>query len=221
MKIGILVCAHNAFWRTGLQSQLGKIGGIDVVGEASSAAEAEALAERLAPDVVLTNIDLADDVEGGRWSWLPKIRRDRARPTILLLADRTDRRLIGGLRAGIAGVITDDCTAEELRRAVLAVHEGHRYLQPCLVDPVLAFLRDAPADADHDVVRQLTARERDILDLVAEGLSNREIGARLFLSETTVKHHVSHLLRKLGNRDRLQLAVFAHRNGLVARRSAS
>ncbi|HEY0636148.1 MAG TPA: response regulator transcription factor [Pseudonocardiaceae bacterium] len=230
MAVRVLLCDRNAFSRVGLRTVLNGYPTIRVVGEVADGADAMAAALRLRPEVVLADVGLPPDggVEltrrllerashvrglpggtGTRGDW---------RPAVILMTPLMDGAIVDSLRAGVSAILVKDCPAEEFVRAIEVVVAGGGFLAP----PVVRHLVDqlsgaAPAQPTGTGADQLTPREWEVLALVAEGLSNVEIGRRLFVGEPTVKYHVSQLLRKLALRDRLQLAAYAYRNGLVTR----
>jgi DNA-binding NarL/FixJ family response regulator len=181
----------------------------DVV-EAASADEVVALAHSTAPDVVVVDLDLPG---GG----LEAVRRIDA-PVVMLLPD--DRELFAALRAGATGLLLKDGDASELRAAVRAAADGEAMLAPPLARRVVADFLARPERLQRtpEQLAELTAREREVMALVACGLSNEEIAERLVVTRATAKTHVSRALCKLGARDRAQLVVLAYEAGLVAPR---
>jgi DNA-binding NarL/FixJ family response regulator len=194
--------------REGLATLLGLLRGIEVLGAASDGEEAVDLVERLRPDVVLMDLRMprCDGVEATRRL------RERVPETrvIVLTTYADDRSVLGALRAGARGFLTKDAGAQEIERAIEAVVRGDAAIDPA----VQHHLVEAVAAAD-DLPNGLTPREAEVLTLIAEGLSNAEIAARLVVSEATVKSHVNHLFTKTGVRDRAQAVSYAYRNGLV------
>ncbi len=209
--IRVLVVDDHAVVREGLRVFLDLQDGIEVVGEAADGIEAVAAAERLRPDVILMDLVMPELDGVGAMREL----RERA-PTarvIVLTSFLDDERLLPAIRAGAAGYLLKNVDPADLARAVRAAHEGAAH-----VDPTVAarLMERIAADADEgEQLARLTPRERDVLELIAHGLSNKRIARQLGLSEKTVKTHVGHVLAKLGVTDRTQAALYAVRAGLV------
>ncbi len=187
---------------------------IEVVGEAENGAQAAELAARLRPDVVVMDVRMpgTDGIEGTRRIGLlgdPSVR------VLVVTTFALDHHVYDALRAGASGFVLKDIEAEDLQVAIRTVHAGHALFAPSVTRRLVGSFVPAVAAPDGGPAGALTEREREVLGLVAQGLSNAEIAARLFVAETTVKTHVSRLLGKLGLRDRVQLVVFAYENGLV------
>ena len=223
-KIRVLLVDDQDIIRQGLATILGFAEGIEVVGEAKDGEEALALARRLRPDAVL--MDLKMPGMGG----IPATRRiarelPETRVVILTTYDADDL-IFDGIKAGASGYLLKDATAETLVEAVRGVTRGESQLAPTVARKVLSeFQRltevaetapDTRLAAEDDLVLEpLTPREEDVLNLLVEGLSNREIGEKLFLSEGTVKNYVSNIIGKLQANDRTHAVVTALRRGLV------
>jgi DNA-binding NarL/FixJ family response regulator len=158
------------------------------------------------------------DLRMPRMDGIEAIRRLAARGTssIALTTYADDATVLGALRAGARGYLTKDAGAEEIRAAVEAVARGEAALDPAIQHHVLAAV-SAPADASAGIETpdDLTPREVDVLQLIAEGLTNTEIAERLVVSAATVKSHVNHIFAKIGARDRAQAVVYAYANGLA------
>ena len=187
-------------------------GRIEVVAEAGTGEEAVALTERLDPDVVLMDIRMPgmDGIEATRR--LPRHR------ILVLTTFGMDEYIVGALRAGASGFVLKDVAPADFVKAIRIIASGEALIAPSVTRRLLdRFARlSVPADETHaERLRALTEREREVLKLVAQGLSNREIAERLVLAEPTVKTHVSHLLIKLDLRDRAQLVVLAYEMGVV------
>jgi DNA-binding NarL/FixJ family response regulator len=217
MTVRVLLVDDHAMMRAGLASVLGSDGEIDVVGEAGDGAAAVSQARRLRPDVVLMDVEMPG-VDG-----ITAIERlahtvPEARCLVLTTFD-VDNYVLGALRAGAAGFLLKTTPPRELIRAVKDCAAGGSALGPTVVRRLVAsYVGQAPAvDADQqERIEQLTQRELDVLRVMACGLSNAEIAAELYLTENTVRTHVTHILRKLRVRDRVQAVIMAHRAGLTA-----
>jgi DNA-binding NarL/FixJ family response regulator len=191
--------------RRGLRDLLEREGDIEVVGESGSAVEAEHRIPALRPDVAVLDGRLPDgsgiDVCRGVRAVDPSIR------ALILTSYEDDEALFAAIMAGAAGYVLKQIRGTDLVDAVRRVAAGQSLLDPALTARVLERIRKGPEQPDE--LRSLTDQERRILELVAEGLTNREIAARMFLAEKTVKNYVSSLLAKLGLERRTQAAVLA------------
>jgi len=206
--ITVVLADDQRVVREGLATLLGLLPDIEVLGTASDGEEAVDLVERLRPDVVLMDLRMprCDGVEATRRL------AAAAAPTkvIVLTTYADDRSVLDALRAGARGFLTKDSGAEEIERAIAAVARGEAAIDPA----VQHHLVEAVA-AKSELPHGLTPREAEVLTLIADGLSNAEIAARLFVSEATVKSHVNHLFTKTGVRDRAQAVAYAYRHGLA------
>ena len=214
--VRIVIADDQALFREGLRTLLSTRPDMEVVGEAADGAEAVALVERLRPAVVL--MDLRMPVMDGIQATATIAQRWPEVPVLVLTTFDDDANLFGALRAGAAGYLLKDVSSATLAEAISAATRGESFLQSTVTGKVVAaFTRlmasgGPPAEA---LVLSLSTREREILDLVATGASNKEIASRLFLAEGTVKNHVTNILTKLGVRDRTQAAIRARELGLV------
>jgi DNA-binding NarL/FixJ family response regulator len=214
--IRVLLADDQALVRGGFAALLDAEPDIQVVGGASSGTEAVALASSLRPDVILMDIRMPDG--DGLWA-TEQIAADAelAGTRIVIVSTfELDDYVAQAILAGASGFLVKDTEPAELIRAVRVVAAGDALLSPGvtrrLLQRVATGLKPAPEPAS---VAELTEREREVLILVGEGLTNQEIAGRLFLSPLTAKTHVSRILAKLGARDRVQLVVFAYEAGLV------
>jgi DNA-binding NarL/FixJ family response regulator len=211
--IRVLIADDQALVRTGFRLILSGEPGIDVVAEARDGAEAATLAAELAPDVVLMDVRMpgVDGIEATR-----RIVVDETSPRVLVLTTfDLDDIVYDALRAGASGFLLKDAPEERLLTAIQVVAEGGSLFAPSVTRRLIdEFSRRAPT-APPPALSELTARELEVLRLLAEGLSNAEIAARLVVSEHTVKTHVARILQKLNLRDRTQAVVVAYESGLV------
>jgi DNA-binding NarL/FixJ family response regulator len=205
--IRVLIADDHPVVRQGLRTYLELQPDIEVAGEAGGGVEAAAQAERLAPDVVLLDMVMPD---GDGLEALRRIRAGGDAPRVVVLTSfPADDRVVEAMRAGAAGYLLKDAQPSELLAAIRSAHAGGAPLHPDAAARLVGELRRPQAPAD------LTARERDVLTLVARGMANKAIAQRLSLSEKTVKTHVSAILRKLDVTDRTQAALRAVREHLV------
>jgi DNA-binding NarL/FixJ family response regulator len=214
--IKVLLADDQALVRAGFRALLDAEEDIEVVGEAGDGEEAVRLAGDLAPGVVLMDIRMpgVDGLAATR-----KIAEDdrlaRVRVVILTTFD-IDEYVFEAIRAGASGFLVKDTEPEELVHAVRVVAGGEALLSPTITRRLIEeFAAHAKEPRPDSGLQQLTDREREVMALVGEGLSNEEIAQRLFVSPATAKTHVSRAMVKLGARDRAQLVVFAYESGLV------
>lgn len=214
--ITLLLVDDHELVRQGVRAFMATQEGVVVVGEAATADAAVALAERHAPDVVLMDLVLADGdgVEATR-----RVKRISPRSRVVILTSyHDDDHIFPALKAGALSYLLKDVGMAELLAVVRKAARGETSIHPRIAERMVAELQRGAAgeDAPHE---DLTRREREILMLIAEGLDNRDIAARLGLSDYTVKGHVSNVLSKLHLSDRTKAAVFAWRQGLIGRNS--
>jgi DNA-binding NarL/FixJ family response regulator len=212
----ILLADDQALVRVGLQKILDNEPDVTVVGEAENGEQVVELARLLRPDVVLMDIRMPvlDGIEATR-----RIVQAHAGTRVLMLTTfGLDTYVYDALRAGASGFMLKDAPPEEIVAGVRLVASGEALLAPAVTRAVIEeFARSAPAApaASPATLAELTPREREVLDLLARGLSNPEICERLVVSEATAKTHVARILQKLGLRDRVQVVIWAYESGLV------
>jgi DNA-binding NarL/FixJ family response regulator len=207
--IRVLVVDDQALVRSGLAAILDAQDDIEVVGEADDGDVALQRAGELQPDVVVMDIRMPrlDGIEATK-------RIDGPRVLILTTFD-LDEYVYGALKAGAAGFVLKDTPPDKLADAVRTVAAGDQLFAPEVTRRLVESYVSRPAPREQQELEELTAREKEVVLLVAKGLSNLEISEQLFLSEATVKTHLTSILRKLGLRDRTQLVVLAYERGLV------
>jgi DNA-binding NarL/FixJ family response regulator len=214
--IRVLLADDQALVRAGFRALLDASDGIDVVGEAGNGAEAVRAAVELLPDVVLMDVRMpeVDGLEATRR--IAADSRLAAVRVVILTTFELDEYVFEALRSGASGFLLKDTEPVELLRAIVVVSEGEALLSPRvtrrLVEEFATRSRSMP---DTTVLDRLTDREREVVALAAEGLTNDEIAVRLVVSPATAKTHVSRAMVKLGMRDRAQLVVLAYETGLV------
>jgi DNA-binding NarL/FixJ family response regulator len=206
--IRVLVVDDHPIVRQGLVSVLGDEDDLEVVGEASSGREAVARVQRLRPDVVLLDLEMPD-LDGVET--IPQLLTLRPGLGIVVFtAYDTDEFVLGAVRAGARGYLLKGASAEEIARGIRAVHAGGSYLEPRVTSKLIAAV-----SSPRRGTLVLSAREREVLRLVADGLPTKQISASLSITERTVKFHVNSILRKLGADNRAQAVALAAQRGLL------
>jgi DNA-binding NarL/FixJ family response regulator len=212
--IRILIVDDHLLVRTGLRMLIENEPDMTVVGQAATRAEALTLAETEQPGVILLDIDLGN--ENGL-DFMPELTQALPEMQVLVLTGlrdiETHRR---AARLGAAGVVLKEHASEVLLKAIRKVHQGELWLDRSMMGSLLREITQGPSmDEEGAKISTLTPREREVVALVGEGLKNRDVASRLFISETTVTHHLSSVFSKLDVSDRLELVIYAFANGLA------
>ena len=211
--IRLLIVDDEAMVRRGLRLVLEAEDDLQVIGEAADGLEAIEEAGRLRPDVVLMDVRMPrlDGVEACR-----RLVAATDTKVVVLTTFDLDEHLFAAVRAGASGFLLKASRPEDLVEAIRAAYAGNALVEPRMTKKLLDEFARRPASPDGNrIFAELTDRERDVLLEVARGASNAEIAERLYISETTVKTHVNHILAKLNVRDRIQAVVLAYDHGLV------
>ncbi|WP_406515144.1 response regulator transcription factor [Streptomyces sp. NBC_00873] len=207
--ITLVVVDDHPVVRDGLRGMFDSAPGFEVLGEASNGVEGVDLVARLDPDVVLMDLRMPG---GGGVAAIAELTRRGARSKVLVLTTYdTDSDTLPAIKAGATGYLLKDAPREELFTAVRAAADGRTVLSPAVASRLVSRVRASGA-AGHEA---LSAREREVLELVAKGTSNREIAAELFVSEATVKTHLTHIFAKLGAKDRAAAVATAYERGIL------
>jgi DNA-binding NarL/FixJ family response regulator len=212
VTIRVLVADDQSMVRAGFRMLLAGEDDIDVVAEASNGLEAVEKAERFHPDVILMDIRMPE-LDGLEATRLILATDNGARILVLTTFD-LDEYVYEALRAGASGFVLKDDPPEQLLAAVRIVAGGDALLSPTVTKRVIRQFTRTPRPAPPRALADLSEREQEVFRLIARGLSNAEIGKELFISETTVKTHITHILQKLDLRDRVQAVVLAYETGL-------
>jgi DNA-binding NarL/FixJ family response regulator len=209
--IRVLIADDQRVVREGLSMVLALMKGVEVVGAAADGAEAVTLVHAVRPDVVLMDLRMprCDGVEATR-----RLRAEAPEVKVVVLTTYSDdRSVLDALRAGARGYLTKDAGSEQIREALWQVLDDHAVIDPAVQRHLVDAIAGEPAPPP-EFPDGLTRREAEVLSLMAGGLSNAEIAARLTISEATVKSHVNHLFAKIGARDRAQAVAYAFRHDL-------
>src|SRR6188472_2257660 len=212
MTVRVLVVDDQSMVRAGFRLLLADEPGIEVVAEAGNGLEAVAQAARFRPDVIMMDIRMPelDGLEATRRI----LAADSAARILILTTFDLDDYVYEALRAGASGFVLKDEPPEQLLAAIRTVAAGDALLSPAVTKRVIAQFTRIPRAGPLPQLEELTGRELDVFRLIARGRSNAEIGQELFIGETTVKTHITHILQKLGLRDRVQAVVLAYQAGL-------
>jgi DNA-binding NarL/FixJ family response regulator len=211
----VLIADDDHLMRAGLAELLAGEPEIEVIGQASTGSEAVERARRLHPDVVLMDVRMPD-LDGIQATRALTHAAPRARVLILTTFEQDDY-IFGAMRAGASGFLLKRTRPEELIAAVNTLAAGDSLLSPSVTRRVIDRMAQQPTPdlADQAKLDELTPREREVLELIARGLSNREVAAELVIEESTVRSHIRRILMKLDLRDRVQIVIFSYENGLT------
>jgi DNA-binding NarL/FixJ family response regulator len=219
MSVRVLVADDQSMVRAGFRMLLSGEPDIEVVAEASNGLEAVDKASRFHPTVVLMDIRMPE-LDGLEATRRILAADDKARILILTTFD-LDEYVYEALRAGASGFVLKDDPPEQLLEAIRVVAGGDALLSPSITKRVIKQFTRIRNPSPPEQLGDLTEREADVFRLIARGLSNAEIGRELYISEATVKTHITHILQKLDLRDRVQAVVLAHESGLLEADSAN
>ncbi|MFA7533707.1 MAG: response regulator transcription factor [Tissierellaceae bacterium] len=212
-EITVLIADDHVLIREGIKQILELEEDIHVVGQAGNGEEAFEMCESLKPDIVLLDINMPklNGIEA-----LRKFKDMGIKSKVIILTIHEDKEyILKTIKLGANGYLLKDSTADNLLKGIRRVAAGETYIQQSVADLVsTASDRDGTNDDTTDIISLLTTREYEVLILIAEGLNNKDIAEKLFISEKTVKNHVSNIFKKLELNDRMQAAIFAYKNNL-------
>jgi DNA-binding NarL/FixJ family response regulator len=214
LPVRVLIVDDHAVFRQGLELALGQVDDLVVVGDCEDGAAAVQASSELAPDVVLMDVRMPvmTGIEAARL--ITEQHRDVN--VVMLTASQNEDDLFSSIRAGARGYLLKESSTDEVAEAIRAVAQGQAFVSPAMTPKLLAEFNDLALRAeDGDGERRLTRREVEVLELVAQGLSNKQIAAQLVISQNTVKNHVRNILEKLRLRSRAEAAAFAVRTHLT------
>lgn len=216
--IGILIVDDHEVVRVGLRHLIEKKPHMKIVGEAWNRADALKIATREQPEIIL--LDLCLGAENGADAIPELLSVSEESRIIVLTAVQDEEELRRVSRLGAAGVIAKDAPTDMVIKAIDRVHAGELWLNRRLTAALVAELRrpgqESLSSDEGKMIAQLSDREKEVISLIGEGLKNKQIADRLFISETTVRHHITSILKKLQVSDRLELLIFAYKNNLVS-----
>lgn len=214
--IRIVIIDRHTLVRTGLRLIVDSQPGMKVVGEAGDANEAMEIVTRQKPDIILLKLDPTGDISV---EIIPKLFKDSNHSRIILLARLDEAQIhLKAINEGVLGVVLKTQTQEVLFKAIQKVHAGEVWIERSLIASLVSGLSQRQQviaqDPETERIAQLSARERNVIQLLGRGYKNQQIAKNLYLSETTIRHHLTSIYSKLGVTDRLELMVFARRYGL-------
>ena len=224
--IRVLLIDDHAVVRSGLRMLVESHPGLKVAGEAANRTEALAIAKREQPDVILLDLDMNND---NGLDFLPQLLAATRRARVLILTGVRDPEAYSqAIRLGASGLLLKEKAAEILLKAIEKVYAGEVWFDRSIIGSVLTEMSRAGggrmggglmvatrSDPEGIKIASLTEREREVVSLIGEGLKNKQIAARLFISETTVRHHLTSIFDKLDVSDRLELIIYAYQHGLA------
>ena len=219
MSIRVLLVDHQAIFRVALRMLIETWPRFSVVGEAGNQADALEITAREQPDIILLDLDLGS--AGNGLDCIPDLLSTSGEGRIVILTDVRDAEAYHrAMHLGAMGLVLKEQTPEELRKAISKVHAGELWVDRKLATSIISRIsRPSQTDTSEDIdlakIASLTEREREVIDLVCEGLKNKEIADRLFISLTTVRHHLTSIFAKLQVASRFELIIFAYRHKLV------
>lgn len=217
-QIRVLIVDDEALFRSGLRMILENCPGLAVVGEAGNKTDALRLAEKDQPDIILLDVNLRGS---NGLDFLPELLSSAAASRVLVLTGMLDQKTHDrAMQVGAMGVVLKDKGAETLIKAIERVHAGEVWLDRSAVGRFFSERlhpgkEDEKGSPEAAKIKSLTERERQVVTLIGEGLKNKQIAERLFISETTVRHHLTSVFSKLDVSDRLELVIYAYRQGLA------
>lgn len=215
--VRIMLVDDHTVVRAGLRMLIESRPGLHVVGEAATTSEALTVAAQAQPDIILLDLDLGGD---SGLDILPELFTTAKQARVLMLTGvRDPEEHHRAVRLGAMGVVVKEKAADDLLKAIEKVHAGEVWLDGALMARVLGRSGPVgemtPVNPETARINSLTEREREVIALICEGLQNKLIGERLFISETTVRHHLTSIFDKLGVTNRLELVIYAYRHGLA------
>ena len=221
MTVRVLLVDDETLVRSGLRLILETEPGIEVVGEASNGAEGVDAVKRLDPDVVLMDIQMPVEDGLAATREIAALRRSDSSRVVILTTFDLDEYVYAALRAGASGFLLKRAPAADLIAGIRVVAAGDALLAPSVTRRLIDYFaaRAQPVAGDAEALKALTEREREVFELIAQGLSNSEIADRLVLTEGTIKTHASHIFDKLDLRDRTQAVILAYEFGVVRPRN--
>jgi two-component system, NarL family, response regulator NreC len=214
MNIKVLLADDHKIFRDGLRTLIENEAGIEVVGEADNGRTAKKLAEKLIPNVIVMDVSMSDmnGIEATR-----QIRSTLPNTKVLALSMHSDRRFVlGMIEAGASGYLLKDCAFDELVSAIHQVNAGNTYLSPGIADIVVKGYLGKSVSPSTEKSNSLTSREREVLQLIAEGLSTKEIASHILLSIKTIETHRRNIMEKLNIRSIAELTKYAIREGMIS-----
>jgi two-component system nitrate/nitrite response regulator NarL len=216
--IRVLLIDDHAVVRTGLRLLIESHSGLQIVGEAKNRSEALANAAEKQPDVIVLDLNLGDE---NALDFLPELLTAAGAARVLVLTAMPDPELHRrAVKLGVVGIVLKEQAADVLLRAIEKVHAGEVWLERAMIAHVLGQMTrhqsPTPLNPEEAKIATLSVREYEVIALIGEGLKNSQIAKRLFISESTVRHHLTSIFNKLGVHDRLELVIYAYQHGLVA-----